>query len=450
MLPGLLALTATASFGGGGYVLGPEGRALAVAVDGRHRVVIAGYAKEDRERAILMRFLPDGAIDPTFGGGLVRLETGTRADDRFLGVTVDPSGRIVASGSAGVDAGGARSVIARFRDDGTPDEAFGSGGRAIGREAFAFLYERAPGDGLDRFEAVAVDGKGRIVVAGAARGHRRSPRWGSTILCTWLDFGFCWSGETTTVVARFSDRGVLDESFASSGYVLGKRGGRWHIGAHDELLDLEVVGDRIIAVGWASGETYDDERTIIVALREDGLFDETFASGGFELSPPASFAGGTKEVAYGLAAKNDRITVAAFSFDAERHIVALTKTYDLGGKLVAHAVEAPRALADSDIEYFVKVALLEGGESVAVGFTDDEWAYDGDVDRAVLAMYGADGRRRASFSSHRNGRSVFAGEKDDAFHAVAADGARIYAAGTSDHRVLVARFEVDGQGVELR
>lgn len=412
----LLALAAITSTSAA-FHLGPKGHLYAVTVDGEGRAVAAGFAATgEGERPLVVRYTP--ALDEAARFELQR-------EGRFHGVHVDERGRVLAAGTAN-----GRTILARFLPDGAVDFV------AEGRDGESFLSDRT--QTKDRFESVTVDSKGRIVLVGVAYGGRRADGF----LCRWIDLGLCWSAENTSLVARFTPEGVLDQRFAGAGFVLGKRGVRWHIGPHDELIDAVLLpDDRIVAAGWVSGETYDEERTIVVRFREDGELDPTFGDEGVVMSPLASKAGGTKEVLYGLALDGDRVVTAGFSFDTARHIQALTKTYDGTGRLAAHTVEEARRLADSDIEYFVKVAVAEDGRRVAVGYTDDDWAYGEEVDRALMAVYARDGARRASFCSYQEGSSIFTpGTKDDAFDDVALSKERIYVVGTSGGRALLARF----------
>ncbi len=433
MLLWLLAATSTATFGAHGFVLDRSGRYTSVHLDAEDRAVAAGFSKG---AAILDRYLQDGARDPTFWRDSAVVDAPGR--DRFLDVTVDGAGWILAAGQQD-----RRGLIARFLPDGQPDRSFGELGLVIGRDGGAFLHERG-GESSDRFDSVDVDSRGRIVVAGVAAGFRPS-RWSETFLCRWFDLKLCWSFEETTLVARFLADGRLDHTFAGSGYVLGRGGARWHVGPHDELLQAVVLeGDRIAAAGWASGETYDDERTIVVRYLEDGSLDPAFGSGGAVVSRPESFAGGAKEVLYGLTRDGDRLVTCGFSFDRSHHIRALLETYDAAGTLIGHALTDARQLADSDIEDYVKCAVDAKGRVVGVGFTDDDWSYGDEPDRALIGRHRADGALDGSFSSYQDGRSIFAVTKNDGFYDLALDASgRVWAVGSASGRTLIARFRDD-------
>ncbi|WP_199920514.1 hypothetical protein [Streptomyces katrae] len=87
--------------------------------------------------------------------------------DQFKNMTLDERGRIVAVGSAelgtgrgGTGRGGTSFAVARSRQDGRPDQGFGSDGLVV--------TPVAADDGLGLAGAVAIDGKGRLTVGGSA------------------------------------------------------------------------------------------------------------------------------------------------------------------------------------------------------------------------------------------------------------------------------------------
>jgi uncharacterized delta-60 repeat protein len=103
-------------------------RAMVRQPDGR--LVIGGASvQENRAGFGLMRFLPDGTVDTSFGqNGLVM--TAVRGDDRVRGLVLQQDGRLLAAG----DVGGFFSQVglARYLPDGSLDPSFGSGGVIAG------------------------------------------------------------------------------------------------------------------------------------------------------------------------------------------------------------------------------------------------------------------------------------------------------------------------------
>lgn len=143
-----------------------EDGAKALAIDPSGRIILAGSGStSDPSRPgatalTLLRDLPNGQLDTSFGaGGFAQVETGTQSAT-FESVSLDPSGRIVAAGTAtGFDGIGSTIVVARFLPDGSPDPTFGEAGRT------------SLGDGLLNVARDAlIDDEGRIVIAGMSDG----------------------------------------------------------------------------------------------------------------------------------------------------------------------------------------------------------------------------------------------------------------------------------------
>src|SRR3954454_11094638 len=120
------------SFGGGDGVAdelvspGFWTEVLGLAPDGK--ILVAGYGADD---FVLARLMPDGSLDPGFdgdsgtGNGIVHTAL-TGAWDDPKAVMVDGQGRIVVAGNAGTDIG-----IARYLDDGKLDTSLAGDGTLV-------------------------------------------------------------------------------------------------------------------------------------------------------------------------------------------------------------------------------------------------------------------------------------------------------------------------------
>lgn len=120
--------------------------------------VAGGHATDSGYALFLARLRNDGSRDPAFGSdGLVSLPLAEGYPEPSLIAPMRDGGWLVAGRLGGTDAGGLGVVLARFHADGTPDERFGEGG--IARVDVA--------DGR-RFDAagVALQDDGRLVAAG--------------------------------------------------------------------------------------------------------------------------------------------------------------------------------------------------------------------------------------------------------------------------------------------
>jgi uncharacterized delta-60 repeat protein len=197
-----------ASFGQGGKVvlpMGPRGNdvvaAIAVQPDGR--IVLAGSSDQGASGMdfALLRLLPDGQPDPSFGAGgkvIVDFFGGT---DRARAIALLPDGRIVAGGEAHSGAaGGLDFALLQLQTDGTPDAGFGTGGRVVTAIRSGGSSELIRGLALP-----VVDGEQRILAVGgegdfmAVRYRAAWPRPGAARRCG-------WPARSATVRATFSAR----------------------------------------------------------------------------------------------------------------------------------------------------------------------------------------------------------------------------------------------------
>src|SRR5262249_1974452 len=162
--------TLDTSFGTGGKVTtdfaGSYDQAHSVAVQADGRLVVAGLATFGAAPAADVDFagapyLPDGALGAGFGSGGQGHTNSAGTHDAVQGLALQADGKIVAAGRVAVDGGANPDVgVVRYTAAGGLDGGFGSGG--IFRSDF----------GLHNWEeaaAVAVQGDGKIVVAGNGR-----------------------------------------------------------------------------------------------------------------------------------------------------------------------------------------------------------------------------------------------------------------------------------------
>ena len=171
------------SFGNGGVSvldLGRNSQALGVAVRANGSVVLAGRQVPDLQaiNGLIAQVAPSGALDPGFNGtGVVfYFHPKGGASSQFGGVTIDAAGRVVAAGSDRQDDGW-HALFTRLNPDGQLDTGFGTDG---------FLTPPASKNytGADPVGArsIAVAGAGTLVAAGAVQdsGQRSAALWGIT------------------------------------------------------------------------------------------------------------------------------------------------------------------------------------------------------------------------------------------------------------------------------
>jgi uncharacterized delta-60 repeat protein len=375
-----------------GLVVGHPGspHGLAIQPDGRI-VVAAQYG------STLTRFEPDGSPDPTFVGRGRNDGYGVEA------VVLDPSGRILAAGTIGVS-GGTDFLVARYLPDGTPDAAFGSGGRAhvdvSGASDWAF--------------DLALDGAGRILVAG-------------TTLTEDTAFDFA--------VARLTPDGRLDTTFGGDGIVTAD-----FTGGIDTAVGVAVDRHgRIVAAGTAGGAA---ENFAAVRYTDDGVPDPTFGDHGNAIADFAT----TREIAEAMVLDRDDGVIVAGRSESPSVLsdFALTRI-DASGRLDEAFGTSGMALTDffgmDDVAQ--ALALDQSGRLVAFGRAQTSPGYSEAGFALAVARYTRDGTLDTALGAGGTVTTSLA-HPMAWWGSVAIDAVgRIVVAGTVDHAFVLARYLAD-------
>lgn len=144
--------------------------AYGVTVDAANRVVVAGYTQLGSSISTVdfavVRLTPNGAFDSSFGtDGKVTTDVNEWLNDGQT-VSVDSSGRIVLGGYSQNDGYSQVDFTAiRYLDDGSLDTSFGTGGISV--------VDFGMGSGTDLGGRLTVDLAGRIVMVGNADSSNR-------------------------------------------------------------------------------------------------------------------------------------------------------------------------------------------------------------------------------------------------------------------------------------
>jgi uncharacterized delta-60 repeat protein len=220
-------------------VAGSVNTLRSVVIDADGRILVAGATG-------VARLLPDGNLDRAFsddGKATLDYGTGMSAD----AVVLDHQGRIVLGGSSSVPTApqSTKFAVARLLADGSPDPAFAGSGVA---------NPPVPWDGAEA-SAVAVDGNGRIVLAGTVTNFFTTSTWEAL---------------------RLLPGGLLDESFGDGGLVELPSTGRG-----DALYDMALdPRGRIVLAGRLFPGGGAPERIGIARLLPSGDLDPGFGQGG--------------------------------------------------------------------------------------------------------------------------------------------------------------------------
>ncbi len=331
------------AFAGDGRIALPSAGSFvprAVAIDRRHRIVVAGYACEpspqtrdgtcliDGDSSFrLARLTRDGGLDPKFGAnGFVTTPVGPGRSQAF-DLTLLSDGKIVAGGIA---TDGTRVVfaLARYRANGALDQGFGTGGVVLQRV----------GAGYAAAADVAAGPGGTLLAAGQA-----------------ID-----SAGARTAVARFTADGRLDPGFGAGGTRLA--GPAFSYG-----LGLAVASDGTLTAVGLAGDSPDPTsfRFGEVRLGPEGMLDGKFGTGGFaqqRVGTSASFATAVALQLHGgwLAAGAATIPDGRQAMAAVRGTAtgAIDRHFGTGGAALVTTLDG--ALANDLVAYGDRRALLVG------------------------------------------------------------------------------------------
>ncbi|MFL5797936.1 MAG: delta-60 repeat domain-containing protein [Actinomycetota bacterium] len=341
-----------------------------------------------------------GDLDATFGGDgkvVTHFEGGGSAG----GVAIQADGKVVAAGSTG-----GRFAVARYGKDGTPDASFGGDGTVT--TDFT--------TGADEAFAVAIQGNGKIVVAGVAGdrivGEVRGGRF---------------------ALARYNPTGTPDATFGGDGRVTTN-----FTDGFDSANGVAIQGNgKIVAAGGASGS-----RFALARYDRDGTLDSFFSGDGKVTTSLPQRVGGQ---AYGVAIQGDGKIVAAgvrdfygFALARYHRNGALDHTFSGDGRVVTTVGWGEEAAKS--------VAIQADEKIVAAGYTDVPHEA-GDAygpGRFALARYRADGTLDPAFGGDGTVTTRF-GASGSSANAVAIDhSGRIVAAGSGHGGFALARYEHDG------
>jgi|GEM_PF-5966675 len=233
-LPGCL----DAGFGVNGRVTVPSGMdvndvAFQI-VGGEERIVVVGETyptKRTPKSWIIVRYLPNGSLDPSFGSGGIVQMTPKSGFYTAGGVVVQPDNKLVVAGYGYYTSKLDLPIVARYNENGSPDSTFGSGGKV---SVLCVSNLKMPGAAA----AVTLQADGKILITGQ----------------------YGWISNRRLFVCRLNGNGQLDTSFNGTG----------------QYLIMDAIGDGSgIVTQWIEQE----ERIVVVG---------TLFSGPYSCSYPAA------------------------------------------------------------------------------------------------------------------------------------------------------------------
>ena len=210
-----------------------------VIVQPDQKILAAGTSSSD---FTVVRYLPDGTLDPDFGNNGIRKVDFGQSTDFLHGMTLQPDGKIILAGERQINNVG-DVALARLNPNGNLDTNFGVGGKVT--TDLGTTYEYAT--------AVAIQTDGKIIAAGKMINGDISN----------ADFA----------MVRYESNGDVDTGFGIDGIVVTS------VQQEDEVQDIIILPDgKIVLGGFASVSAKGDYA--MVRYLDDGTEDKSFGVGG--------------------------------------------------------------------------------------------------------------------------------------------------------------------------
>ena len=357
-------------------------KSLAIQTDGK--IVVAGSGSFD---FALLRLNADGLPDTSFDGdGRVTTHIGSASSvDDGKAVAIQADGKIVVAGVT-LDAGTSSIAVTRYNSNGALDTSFNGTG----------IVTTLIGSGSGG-NAVAIQGDGKIVVAGNGTGP--------------------FSDQDITVV-RYNPNGSLDNSFDTDGIVTTPIAGN-QVG---NAVAIQTDG-KIVVAGSDEGEF------AVLRYNSNGSLDTSFDGDGIATTAIDTGVDGGN----GVALQTDgKIVVAGFG---SLGVIAVAR-YNSNGSLDV-SFNGSGKLSDPDAGPGNAVAIQPNGKIVVAG-----GALNGQDEDFAVVRYNSNGARDSSYGNGGEVEVDASGGGDDEASAIALDSTgRAVVAGTSGGLFGVMRLE---------
>lgn len=268
------------SFGGDGIALATAGggaNGLAVAIQNDGKIVVAGqYFNVSNYDIFLARFNDDGTPDNTFSGDGIATAALSPGNDSANAVAIQSNDRIVVAGSVSVGSDN-DFLVMRYKSNGTLDSSFSGDGIQTTNFDGTHAYN-------DVAQGIAIQPNGRIVVVGK----------------TDVTGGFLPNNDFA--VARYTSAGTLDSTFSGDGKTTTPFGNN-----HDFANAVALQSDGKIVVAGEFADIGGNRRFALSRYHASGGLDSAFSTDGKVTTSLAGFI----DVAYGVAIDPTNGTIVA-------------------------------------------------------------------------------------------------------------------------------------------
>ncbi len=337
------------SFSGDGWLtiadVGQLGTSYAVAIQPDGKIVVGGGAGVGSSTAFVFRLKPDGDLDTTFSGDGIQTVISTGC---ILSMALATDGKIVASTyyNGGAFPLGYRTYVVRFNSDGTLDNSFDTDGKRLVNDATNQTVHFPHG--------TAIQSDGKIVVAGQTN-------TGST---PFYD----------VALVRLETNGAFDTTFDSDGVV------RTQLATQESSAKSVVVqaDGKIVVAGGISQPSTTAVDPGMFRYNSDGSLDTSFDGDGYRI--------------YEVIANNEDFFFEDLATQADGKYVAVVSGVTSFPFFIKDDHWIVRVNSDGspdntfDANSVVKSQWCEGGRSVAI-HSDGSIVAAGSRDRLDDAEY---------------------------------------------------------------
>ncbi len=303
-------------------------------------------------------------------------------------MAIQADGKIVVVGSAW----GNEIVVARYNADGSLDTSFGVGGTAI-----------ADFGGWNYAFSVAIDGEGRIVVAGEA-------------------------DESSFALLRFNADGSLDTTFGAAGVLVTTFPVDGDSLAYSVKIDAD---DRILVTGSVAADGQND--ILMARYLSNGSLDPSFGAGGEVVT---SIVGGALSFSAAIDSQG-RIVVAGLTCLGSSWTYVVVR-YTPDGQIDPGFDDGSPVIGSV-------VCVSESGCSLVIDADDRIVVASCVLDDIVLVRYDTDGSLDSGFGADGLvSTDVVAPGGDGQCVALQSDGKLVVAGGDGSGDFALARYNADG------
>lgn len=391
-----------------------DDHAYSMAVQPDGKVVVVGstlsadYTNSD---FAVVRYLPSGALDTTFGtGGKVMTGIGTGNDIAF-DVAIQADGKIVVAGETNDSAGSnANFAVVRYNANGTLDTTFNTTGKVV----------TGIGSLDDYATCIGVQSDGKIVVGG---------------------YTYISADSTNFALARYNSNGALDTAFNTTGKVSTDLGGV----EVAEALTVQASG-KILVAGFTSNVAGDYANNALVRYNANGSLDTTFNTTGkviTNMGPTYNYIDAIAVQADGKIVTAGSMVEAGVGVARYTTSGVLDTSFNGSGKIITPFTGA----GEGDVVH--SVAVQGDGKIVVAGSTRVA-----DGDDVALVRFTSSGSVDAGFGNNGVAITNFSADAgpDSAYAVrVLSDGALLVAGDTSTsadgYDLLIAKYQVAGAAV---